>query len=149
MASYNKIILIGNLVADPELKQTPAGVSVCSFSIAVNRRFTKQGEQQQVDFFNVTCWRERAEFVSKYFSKGRSILVSGEIHQRSWTDNTGAKRYSYDVIPDEVGFVDRKNSEGGSDYTANSSPAGNNGPSYGGGNDNSFSELTTDDELPF
>ena len=87
MASFNKVILIGNMTADPELKQTAAGVSVCSFSIAVNRRFakTEQG-QQTVDFINIVTWRQSAEFVSRYFKKGNPILVCGQIQTRTWTD---------------------------------------------------------------
>jgi single-strand DNA-binding protein len=149
MASFNKIILIGNLVADPELKQTNTGISYCSFSIAVGRRFTKQGDQNTTDFFEVTCWREKAEFVTKFFTKGKPILVCGEMHQRSWTDNNGAKRYAYSVAADELSFVERKGSEP-------SAPA----PSYGGSAPSApsygssapmgaFEELSTDDELPF
>jgi single-strand DNA-binding protein len=145
MASFNKIILIGNLVADPELKQTNTGVSYCSFSIAVSRRFSKQGEQA-TDFFEITCWRERAEFATKFFSKGKPILVCGEMHQRSWVDNNGQKRYSYSVAADELSFVERKGSES-SDYKG-SSPAV---PSYGSAENTmgAFEELSTDDELPF
>ena len=85
MASFNKVILVGNLTADPELKKTPSGVSVTSFSIAVNRRFTKQGEQPQTDFINIVAWRQTAEFVARYFNKGRPILVCGQLQTRSWT----------------------------------------------------------------
>lgn len=146
MASFNKIILIGNLVADPELKQTNTGISYCSFSIAVSRRFTKQGEQAATDFFEVTCWREKAEFVTKFFTKGKPILVCGEMHQRSWVDNTGAKRYAYSVAADELSFVERKSADS-SDYKG-STPAvpsyGSSAPAMG-----AFEELSTDDELPF
>ena len=145
MASFNKIILMGNLVADPELKQTPNGVSVCSFSIAVSRKFTRQGEQPQTDFFNITCWRATAEFVAKYFSKGKSILICGEMHQRSWTDQTGAKRYTYEVVADDVTFAERKSGES---PIANEQPR-NEVPQFGGGSVGGFDELSTDDELPF
>ncbi len=146
MASFNKIILIGNLVADPELKQTNSGVSYCSFRIAVNRRFSKTGEQAETDFFEVTCWREKAEFVTRFFTKGRSILVCGEMHQRSWVDNTGAKRYSYSVAADELSFVDKKGTES-SDFRGSNSTA----PSYSSSAPDmgAFEELSTDDELPF
>ena len=73
--AFNRVIMIGNLVADPELKTTPSGVSVIRFSIAVNRRFTRSGEQTQTDFFNVVAWRQTAEFVSRFFTKGKPILV--------------------------------------------------------------------------
>ena len=78
MASFNKVILVGNLTADPELKKTPSGVSVTSFSIAVNRRFTKQGEQPQTDFINIVAWRQTAEFVARYFNKGKPIFIWGD-----------------------------------------------------------------------
>ncbi len=145
MASFNKIILIGNLVADPELKQTNTGISYCSFRIAVSRRFSKQGEQA-TDFFEVTCWREKAEFVSKFFTKGKSILVCGEMQQRSWTDSTGAKRYSYAVAADELSFVERKSAD--SSEFRGSTPSV---PSYGSSAPDmgAFEELSTDDELPF
>ena len=104
MASFNKSILIGNLTSDPELKQTTSGISVCSFSIAVNRRFAKDGEQN-VDFINIQAWRQQAEFVCQYFRKGQPILICGQIQTRSWTDNQGNKRYATEVVADEVSFV--------------------------------------------
>lgn len=110
MASLNKVILIGNLVADPELKKTPSGVSVTSFRIAVGRRFTKD-EAQQADFIDIVAWRNTAEFITKYFNKGKSILVCGSIQTRSWTDQNGQKRYSVEVVADEASFVERKSDE--------------------------------------
>ena len=144
MASFNKIILIGNLVADPELKQTNSGISYCSFSIAVSRRYSKQGEQT-TDFFEVTCWREKAEFATKFFTKGKPILVCGEMQQRSWTDSNGQKRYAYSVAADELSFVERKGAE--TSEFSGSAPV----PSYSASalNDGAFDELSTDDELPF
>ena len=102
--SFNKVILIGNMTADPELKQTTSGVSVCSFSIAVNRRFSKEGEQN-VDFINIVAWRNTADFVTRYFKKGKPILVCGQLQTRTWTDNQGNKRYATEVVADEVSFV--------------------------------------------
>ncbi len=108
--NFNKVILGGRLTNDIELKSTPAGVPVATFSIAVNRRFqSKETAQQQTDFFNVTAWRGTAEFVSRYFHKGSSICVIGSLQNRSWTDNNGQKRYATDIIADEVQFVDSKN----------------------------------------
>lgn len=112
MASLNKVILIGHMTADPELKLTPSGVGVCSFSIGVSRRFSK-GEQQQSDFINIVAWRSQAEFVSKYFRKGQAICICGQLQTRSWTDNNGNKRYATEVIADEVSFVERKESAQG------------------------------------
>ena len=106
MASLNKVILIGHMTANPELKLTPSGVGVCSFSIGVSRRYTK-GEQQ-TDFITIVAWRQQAEFVSKYFKKGQAICVCGQLQTRTWTDNNGNKRYATEVIADEVSFVERK-----------------------------------------
>ena len=104
MSSFNKVILIGNMTADAELKQTTGGVSVCSFTIAVNRRFTKDGEQS-CDFITVQAWRQSAEFVARFFTKGKPILVCGQLQVRSWTDKDGNKRYATEVVADEVSFV--------------------------------------------
>lgn len=105
MASLNKVNLIGNLTAEPELKQTTSGVSVCSFNIAINRRYAKEGEQN-ADFIPVVAWRKDAEFVSKFFHKGTPILVCGALQSRSYTDSQGQKRTSIEVVADEVGFVE-------------------------------------------
>jgi single-strand DNA-binding protein len=149
--NFNKVILGGRLTADPELKQTPNGVPVVSFSIAVNRRFqSKETAQQQTDFFNVTAWRATAEFVSRYFRKGSSICVVGTIQNRTWTDTNGQKRYATDIIADEVQFVDSR-AEG-----SNSAPAGGYTPdaytpsySSAAGMAPKFEDIKTDDDLPF
>ena len=107
MASLNKAILIGNLTADPELKQTPNSVAVVSFTIAINRRKTKEG-QQTADFISIVAWRQTAEFVARYFKKGKPILVCGSLQSRSYTDSQGNKRYVTEVVADEVGFVESK-----------------------------------------
>ena len=104
MASFNKVILIGNMTADPELKATTSGISVCTFSIAINRRFSKENEQT-CDFINIVTWRQQAEFVSRYFKKGKPILVCGQLQTRTWTDKQGEKRYATEVVADEVSFV--------------------------------------------
>jgi single-strand DNA-binding protein len=104
MASLNKAILMGNMVADPELKQTPAGVSVCSFRIGVQRRFKDANGQYASDFINIVAWRQQAEFVSKYFRKGSSVVVVGSIQTRDYTDQQGNKRYVTEVVADEVSF---------------------------------------------
>jgi len=112
MASFNKVILIGNLTADPELKQTPNGISVCRFTIAVNRR-RKEGGQAECDFFTVVAWRQTGEFVSKYFAKGRPILVCGQLQTRNWTDQQNVKHYATEIVADEATFVEGKSTEGG------------------------------------
>ena len=112
MASFNKAILIGHLTADPELKQTPSGTAVCSFSIGVNRRVAKDAEPA-TDFINIVAWRQTAEFISRYFHKGDPILVCGRIQTRNYTDNQGNKRYVTEVVADEAAFVSSKNEKSG------------------------------------
>ena len=140
MASFNKVILIGHLTADPELKQTTSGVPVTSFSIGVNRRFTRQGEQPQTDFINIVCWRKTAEFVCRYFGKGSAILVCGSLQTRTYTDRDGNKRHATEVVADEAAFVERKSE---SAQTVGVPAYG--APDSGG----SFEKLDPEDELPF
>ena len=152
MASFNKVILIGNMTADPELKQTTGGISVCSFSVAVNRRFARADQgQQNVDFINVVTWRQQAEFVSRYFKKGNPILICGQLQTRSWNDNQGQKRYATEVVADEVSFV------ASATQTANGAPAPQGSSytpeAYGAPSFNSaganFEEIPNDGDLPF
>ena len=157
---FNLVVLTGRLTADPELKQTTSGISVCSFSIGVNRRYSKSADQNQqsVDFINIVAWRQQAEFVCKYFKKGSSICVIGSIQTRSWTDNNGAKRYATEVVADEVNFVDSKNENPVSQNAFSSIasqpyvPESYGAPSYtsaGAGEAPKFEEITDDEELPF
>ena len=104
--AFNKVILIGNITRDLELKQTPNGVSVCSFDIAVNRKLNKD----EVDFIPIEAWRQQAEFVSKYFKKGQAIVVCGELQTTSYTDKQGNKRTGFKVKADEVSFAGNKES---------------------------------------
>ena len=107
--NFNKVILGGRLTADPELKTTPSGISVTSFTVAVNRRFGgKNGEEAQADFFNVTAWRQTAEFITRYFRKASSICVVGSIQTRTWIDQNGQKRFATEIVADEAYFVDAK-----------------------------------------
>ncbi len=148
MASFNKVILIGNMTADPELKQTTGGISVCSFSIAVNRRFAKAEQgQQNVDFINIVTWRQQAEFVSRYFKKGNPILICGQLQTRSWTDNNGQKRTTTEVVADEVSFVaSAQQTAQASSYTPDAYGAGQ---SYSNTPSANFEEIPTDGDLPF
>lgn len=107
MASLNKVLLIGNLSADPELRQTASHKDVCNFSIAVNRPFAKEG-QTNVDFMNIVAWGGTALFVTKYFKKGDPIFVMGRFENRKWTDEDGNTRYATDIIADELSFVRSK-----------------------------------------
>lgn len=103
----NKVILIGRLTADPELRQTPQGTAVARFTIAVDRRFKREGGPQ-ADFISCTAWRQTADFICRYFHKGKMIAVEGSIQTRSWEDNDGKKRYSTEVIALNVEFCGDK-----------------------------------------
>ena len=151
MASFNKVILVGNMTADPELKQTTTGTSVCSFSIAVNRRFSKGAEQGQQtdDFINIVTWRQSAEFVSRYFKKGNPILICGQLQTRTWTDNQGQKRYATEVIADEVSFVGPATNGAGVPGGAAYTPEAYSTPSFNSDSSASFEEIPNDDSLPF
>ena len=105
---YNKAILIGRLTADPELKQTPNGVSVCSFSIACDRAFSGRNGERQTDFINIVTWRQQAEFVSRYFHKGSMVIVEGSLRNSDYTDQNGVKHYSMEVQADNVSFGESK-----------------------------------------
>ena len=104
----NKVILIGNLAADPESRTTQSGVAQCTLHLAVSRRFAdKQTGKRESDFFNVVCWRQTAEFCSRYLSKGRKIAVEGSLQTRSYDAQDGSKRFVTEVIADNVEFCDR------------------------------------------
>ena len=103
----NKAILMGRLTADPEIKQTPNGVAVARFTLAVNRRFAKEG-QQQADFINCVAWRSQADFIGKYFRKGNMAAIEGSIQTSSWNGEDGKKRYATEVVADEVYFTGEK-----------------------------------------
>ena len=104
----NKAILMGRLVADPELRSTPQNKTVVSFTIAVNRSFTRQGEQPQTDFLDIVAWGKTAEFVGRYFTKGQQIAIAGRIQTRTWEDKQGNKRKSVEVVAEEVHFAEPK-----------------------------------------
>jgi len=145
----NKIILMGRLTRDPELRRTQSGTAVTSFSLAVDRDFKSQGGEKETDFIDIVAWRNTAEFVSRYFTKGRMAVVEGRLQIRDWTDRDGGKRRSAEVIAENVYFGDSKR-EGGSDYSAApaySAPRGYAAP-MGGQSD--FAEIGEEDgELPF
>ena len=107
----NKVILVGRLTKEPELRVTPGGVCVCSFSVACNRRFVKQGEERKADFINCIAWRQTGEFVSKYFTKGKRIALEGSLQIRDWTDNEGKKHCVTEVVADNVEFAQSKNEQ--------------------------------------
>lgn len=160
---YNKVILLGRVTQDLELKTTPQGVSVLSFSIAVDRRFQTKGEEKKADFFNCVAWRNDAEFISRYWTKGRPILIEGELQNRSYVDKNGVTRYVTEIIVDRASFTgDARPNSGGYQQNAgypepppavqhpavaaNTAPAASNG-SYTA---QDFVETTTtDDDYPF
>lgn len=107
----NKIILMGRLTRDPELRRTGSGTAVTSFAIAVDRDFKSQNGEKETDFIDVVAWRTTAEFVSKHFSKGRMAVVEGRLQIRDWTDKDGTKRRTAEVIADNVYFADSKRDE--------------------------------------
>ena len=151
--NLNKVSLCGRLCAEPELKQTPSGVSVLSFSLAVNRRFQSKGndgqQSNQADFISVVAWRQTAEFIARYFHKGSALCVTGSLQTRTWQDQNGQKRYATEVVVDEAMFVDSKNESGaGQTYTPDAYAA----PSFssqGGSMAPKFEEIKADDDLPF
>lgn len=104
----NKVILIGNLTKDPELKKTQSGISVCKFSIAVNRKFQNADGERETDFFNITAWKGTAETIAKYCKKGNKLLVEGSIQLRKYEDEEGVSRTSIDITANEVEFLTSK-----------------------------------------
>ena len=156
----NHIVLMGRLTRDPELRYTQSQVAVTSFRIAVDRDFGgRDGADRQTDFIDCVAWRQTGEFVSKYFQKGRMIVVSGRLQMRDWTDRDGNKRTSAEVVCDNVYFGDNKRDSDGGSYSQNS--YGGQGGNYGGYNaapqsapapqvaSNPYEELEDDGELPF
>lgn len=151
---YNKVILMGRITHDLELRTTPAGANVCTFSIAVDRRFQQKGEERKSDFFNIVAWRQQAEFVTRYFGKGRMILVEGELQTRQYTDKNGMNVRVTEIIADRLCFTGEK-SQGGSynDYaavppSAPAAPAPAQAPAPQG-QAGDFSAAASDDDYPF
>lgn len=107
----NKVILVGRLVRDPELRSTQSNISVSTFTIAVDRRFRNSNGERQSDFISVVAWRQQAEFVSNYFKQGSKIGIVGSIQSRSWVDQEGRKRYTVEVLAEEVHFVESRRTE--------------------------------------
>ena len=157
----NVVAIQGRLVADPELRTTPQGTSVCQFRIACERSFARQDEQRQADFIDVVAWRSTAEFVCRYFSKGSMILVEGRIQTRQYQDKNGNNRTAFEIVANNINFAGPKNSNagGGANYQ-NSAPSYQNAaparpaaveaaPSYSAGNADDFAVIDDSDDLPF
>lgn len=139
---YNRVVLIGRLTADPELKTTQSGVSVCSFRIAVDRPYKKDGERG-ADFITIVAWRQQADFICRYFGKGKPIGIEGAIQTREYTDKDSNKRNAFEVVADRVFFVESK---GQSD--TGTQPSNINTPPSGQAVDG-FEPVDSDDDLPF
>ena len=145
----NKVVIMGRLARDPELRRTQSGVSVTSFRIACDRDFKTQSGEKETDWIDIVAWRNTAEFVSKYFQKGRMAIVEGRLQTRDWTDKDGNRRVAVEVVADNIYFGDSKR-EGGNGYDS--------APSFGAPmvgyaapvGDNQFAEIDEEDgDLPF
>lgn len=141
----NYAIIMGRLVADPELRQTQSGISVTSFTVAVDRSFVKQGEERKADFIDVVAWRHTAEFVTRYFQKGSMIAIHGTIQTSSYEDKNGIKRKRVEIVADSVSFCGSKSESGGNTQRLENEQV----PSFSNGNVSDFDVDEDSDELPF
>lgn len=152
----NTAILMGRLTADPELRHTSSDIAVTSFTLAVDRDYVKAGAERQADFIDIVCWRNTAEFVSRYFHKGMLVAVQGTIQTRSYTDNQGVKRKAFEIVADNVHFAEPKRdsasqpSGGYERRPAAPTPAMQGQAAPAASSDNGdFVEIGDDDDLPF
>lgn len=169
----NRVILMGRLVSDPELKTTPSGASVTNFRIAVDRNYVKSGEERKADFIDIVCWRQTAEFVCRYFGKGAMIAVEGQLQTRTYQAKDGTNRYVVEVVADNVSFTGERRENAGNNYNNYGGNQSYNAPSYGGnqsysapaqqsynapapaqpsyqsGSNADFQDMPLDDDLPF
>ena len=144
--AFNKVILMGRLTADPELKQTATGLAVTSFSLAVDRKYNK-GEEKQCDFITIVAWKQTAEFICRYFKKGQAMLVCGELQTRTWTDQNGNKRHATEVLASEAAFCEsKKETEGYSSPTAHNASQSYMPDSY---KQPKLEDIHSDEGLPF
>ena len=156
---YNRVILMGRLTRDPELRTTPSGIQMCRFSVAVDRQYAKQGEERQADFFDVTVWRQTAEFVCKYFTKGRMIHIEGRLQNNNYEDQNGVKHYSNVVIGDQVSFCGDKQRDAATGSPPNAPAAQRTAQNHQPpptqqnqidlGDLGDFEEILSDGEVPF
>ena len=156
----NVVAIMGRLVADPELRTTPQGTNVCSFRIACDRNFARQGEQRQADFIDIVAWRQQAEFVSKYFQKGSLIAIEGSLQTRQYQDKNGNNRTAIEIVANNVNFAAPKSANaapmGDAGYGAPmAAPAArpavqaNPAPSYSAGSNDDFALIEDEGDLPF
>lgn len=145
----NNVVLMGRLVATPELRSTGTGISVASFTLAVERAYAKAGEQRQADFIDCIAWRSTAEFITRYFQKGSMIAITGNIQTRNYEDKNGNKRKAVEVVVDNASFCGSKAESGTTGgYSAPAAPAAP-APSFTSGSESDFEEISEDDDLPF
>ncbi|MDR3314546.1 MAG: single-stranded DNA-binding protein [Oscillospiraceae bacterium] len=162
----NVAIIMGRLTADPELRRTGGGIDVCTFRVAVDRRFKGQNEERQADFINVVAWRQTAEFVSRFFRKGSMIAVQGSIQTRNYEDKSGNRREAVEIVAENVSFTGGKNEGGGGGYggdiplpppppSTGAAPqdrgqgAAPPAPAFATGSAADFDEIAGEDDLPF
>ena len=149
----NVVAIMGRLVADPELKITPAGISVCTFRIACDRNFVQQGQQRQADFIDVVAWRHNADFLCKYFAKGSMVAVQGRLQTRQYQDRNGSNRTAVEVVADSLSFAGSNKNPGGQavddggEAPPSSSPETTSAYSQGSAED--FEVIDDNDDLPF
>lgn len=153
----NVAVVMGRLVADPELRHTPNDVAVTSFTLAVDRSYVKSGTERQADFIDIVAWRNTADFVCRYFKKGQMMAVQGAIQTRTYQDNNGNKRKAFEIIADNVNFADSKRDGnaapapgyGGGDSYQKPAMFNEPAPAYSSGSSVDFEEIVGDDDLPF
>ncbi|NLG92443.1 MAG: single-stranded DNA-binding protein [Clostridiales bacterium] len=149
----NVAVLMGRLVADPELRHTPNDISVTSFTLAVDRSYVKAGAERQADFIDVVAWRSTADFVCKYFHKGQLVAVQGSIQTRTYTDKEGNKRKAFEVVADNVHFAESKRDSAGTQgnnyHSKPDTALEQSDPAYASGDTGDFEEIPLDDDLPF
>ena len=155
----NVVAIMGRLVADPELRTTPAGHSVCSFRIACDRSYVQQGQERQADFIDIVAWRQRADFVSKYFQKGSMIAIEGSLQTRQYQDKQGSKRTAVEVVANNISFAGTKRQDSQSvpsyeqqttSHVQQAKAAQNaSQPAYTQGSMDDFAVINDDDDLPF
>ena len=145
----NSAVFMGRLVADPELRTTPNGASVTSFTIAVDRPFQRSGAERVTDFFDVVAWRNTAEFITKFFHKGNLICVQGYMTTRTYTDKNGVNRKADELVAENAHFVESKRDAAASASAAPAAQQSAPAASYSSGDAGDFVEIAGDDDLPF
>ena len=156
----NIAAIMGRLTADPELRTTASGVSVTSFTLAVDRSYAPRGEERQTDFINVVAWRSTAEFICKYFTKGQMMAVTGSIQTRNYEDRQGNRRTAVEIVANDVSFTGSERETGSAAQTAPvaGAPSGTPAPrpafnepapAFSNGSDDDFTDMLGDDDLPF